>query len=78
MRYIGLRLTTIAASFHAATAAMTKLRYILKDNRDAVAAADATLPEPSREPVTEAIQLSIGQGRVEIENGRGFAGSRAK
>ena len=37
-----------------------KLRYILKDNRDAVATADATLPEPTRELVTEAIQLGIG------------------
>ena len=37
-----------------------KLRCVLKDNRDTVAAADATFREPTRESVAEAIQLRIG------------------
>ena len=60
VRYIGLRADNDRRELPRGHRRDEKLRYILKDNRDAVAAANATFPEPTREPVAEAIQLSIG------------------
>jgi hypothetical protein len=47
-----------------------KLGYILQDDRNAVASPYAFAGEPACELVTKAVDIGIGQDRVEVEDGR--------
>ncbi|WOH85571.1 hypothetical protein RX327_15875 [Bradyrhizobium sp. BEA-2-5] len=46
------------------------MRHVLKNDRDAIAPPDPFLREAGREPVAEAINIGVGQRRIEIEQCR--------